>query len=137
MQIQTFTFNAFMENTYVLFDETKEGVLIDPGCYSTEEQEELINFVESEGIDLKLVLNTHGHIDHVYCRPSVAGTGLVSSLYDHLETHAVQLGLKKLYTEASEGARRFFLKKGFMDQGRIDFDIDGVPIHNYNMDKLI
>ena len=108
--------------------------------YTSRNQDGRVTFVSVNPEKLILAyaeLEPDGHIDHVYCRPSVAGTGLVSSLYDHLETHAVQLGLKKLYTEASEGARRFFLKKNFIDRGRIDFDIDGVPIHNYNMDKLI
>ena len=108
--------------------------------YTSRNQDGRITFVSvnPEGLIFAYAeLETDGHIDHVYCRPSVAGTGLVSSLYDHLETHAAQLGLTKLYTEASEGARRFFLKKNFIDRDRIDFDIDGVTIHNYNMDKSI
>jgi glyoxylase-like metal-dependent hydrolase (beta-lactamase superfamily II) len=65
LSIQTFTFNAFSENTYVVFDETKEAVIIDPGCYSREEQKELSSFIENNGLKIKLILNTHCHIDHV------------------------------------------------------------------------
>ena len=65
VQIQSFTFNPFQENTYVLFDETKEAIIIDPGCYEKEEQEELRDFIESEKLTVKLLLNTHCHIDHV------------------------------------------------------------------------
>ena len=39
--IVSFTFNPFYENTYVIYDETGECVVIDPGCYSKEEMEEL------------------------------------------------------------------------------------------------
>ena len=111
-----------------------------PEGYTSRNLDGRITFVSvnPQGLILAYAeLEPDGHIDHVYCRPSSAGTGLVSSLYDHLEAHATQLGLTKLYTEASEGARRFFLKKNFIDRGRIDFDIDGVIIHNYDMDKSI
>ncbi len=82
-------------------------------------------------------LEADGHIDHVYALPEVAGTGVVSLLYDELERQARLLGIQLLYTVASEGARRFFLKKGFTDHGRRDFDIEGVSIHNYHMDKTL
>ncbi len=65
LQIKKFTFNAFQENTYVVFDETNEGVIIDPGCYSKEETQQLDAYIESSGISVKWILNTHCHIDHV------------------------------------------------------------------------
>ncbi len=65
LSIEIFTFNAFSENTYVVFDETSEGVIIDPGCYSREEKQELSSFIENQGIKVKFILNTHCHIDHV------------------------------------------------------------------------
>jgi len=65
IQIQTFAFNPFSENTYVVFDQTGEGVIIDPGCYETEEKTTLAKFIEDEGIKIKYLLNTHCHIDHV------------------------------------------------------------------------
>ena len=63
--IKQFPFNPFMENTFVLFDETKEAVIIDPGCYEDHEHKELVKFIESKDLRVQLVLNTHGHIDHV------------------------------------------------------------------------
>src|SRR5689334_13278313 len=65
IKIQPFTFNAFQENTYVLWDDTKEAVIIDPGCYEKEEREELIDFIESKQLKVVALLNTHCHIDHV------------------------------------------------------------------------
>lgn len=65
MQIQSFTFNPFMENTYLVYDDSSETILIDPGCHDKREQEELISFVENNQLNVKLILNTHGHIDHV------------------------------------------------------------------------
>ena len=65
MQIARFTFNPFQENTYVLYDETLECVIIDPGCYEPEEKEELFNFIQTQTLKPVHLLNTHCHIDHV------------------------------------------------------------------------
>lgn len=65
IQIQTFTFNPFSENTYLVYDETGEGVVIDPGCYEKSEKETLQQFIESNNIKVRYLLNTHCHIDHV------------------------------------------------------------------------
>lgn len=63
--IQSFTFGEFQENTYVLFDETRECVIIDPGCYKSSEQQALVAFIKENGLTPVKVLNTHCHIDHV------------------------------------------------------------------------
>jgi len=65
LKIQTFIFNPFSENTYVVFDETKEAVIIDPGCYEKVEKAELDQFIAEEQLTIKYLLNTHCHIDHV------------------------------------------------------------------------
>ncbi len=65
IQIQTFTFNPFAENTYLVYDETGEGVVIDPGCYEKVEKETLAQFIEAKKLKIKYLLNTHCHIDHV------------------------------------------------------------------------
>lgn len=65
VRLHQFTFNPFQENTFILYDETSEAIIIDPGCYEKEEQNELSQFVSSNGLQVKLLLNTHCHIDHV------------------------------------------------------------------------
>ncbi len=65
IQINRFIFNPFQENTYVLFDETNECVIVDAGCYTSEEQAELEEFISSNKLIPKLAINTHGHIDHI------------------------------------------------------------------------
>jgi hydroxyacylglutathione hydrolase len=65
LQIKKFTFNPFMENTYVLFDETNECIVIDPGCIEKEEERELVEFIEGNNLKLVKLINTHCHIDHV------------------------------------------------------------------------
>jgi len=65
LKIQLFVFNPLQENTYVLFDETNECVIIDPGCATHEENEELAEFIDSNKLTVKYLLNTHCHVDHV------------------------------------------------------------------------
>jgi glyoxylase-like metal-dependent hydrolase (beta-lactamase superfamily II) len=65
LQVKSFVFNPFQENTYVLFDETNEAVIIDAGCYSISEFNLLRDFIASKKLDVKHYLNTHCHIDHI------------------------------------------------------------------------
>lgn len=65
MDIAIFTFNSFAENTYVLYDDTKECVIFDPGCSNEDEQNQLTDFIESNGLTPVKLVNTHCHIDHV------------------------------------------------------------------------
>jgi putative acetyltransferase len=82
-------------------------------------------------------LELSGHIDHLYCRPDLIGHGLGAALYDRLEQEAESLKISRVFVEASEAARRLFLRKGFAEVGRHDFMLDGVPMHNYRMEKWL
>lgn len=66
LKIKQFTFNPIQENTYVVSDATGEAVVIDAGCYFEQEKQALKRYIESEGLTLKLVLNTHLHFDHQF-----------------------------------------------------------------------
>ena len=63
--IKRFVFNPFQENTYVLFDESNECVIVDAGCHSPEEQRELTDFIQKNNLKPVLAINTHGHVDHI------------------------------------------------------------------------
>lgn len=82
-------------------------------------------------------LEDNGHIDCFYCSPDYAGTGVGDALYRTLEDAATARGLRGLHVEASEAARRFFLKHAFSDDGRRDFVHNGTAIHNYAMSKRL
>lgn len=64
MKIQTFTFNPFSVNTYLLYHGDK-AVVIDPGMSSSVEQREFDDFVEEHNLKLTDCWLTHAHIDHV------------------------------------------------------------------------
>ena len=82
-------------------------------------------------------MEADGHIDCFYLAPEVAGSGVGAALYAVLEAEARKSGILSLCVEASEAARRFFLRQGFRDEGRRDFERRGVMIHNYAMTKAL
>ena len=57
--------NPYQENTYILYDETGECVIIDPGMDTAREQNAVVNFIRENRLKPVLLLNTHCHIDHV------------------------------------------------------------------------
>lgn len=65
MKIQPFTFNDFYENSYIVYDETRECIIIDPGCNTISEQKELTDFISDLSLRPIHLINTHCHIDHI------------------------------------------------------------------------
>jgi glyoxylase-like metal-dependent hydrolase (beta-lactamase superfamily II) len=65
LNIHIFRFNPFSENTYVLFNEHKNGIIIDPGNWNEKETEVLEKFIKDKEIRIQNILLTHAHIDHV------------------------------------------------------------------------
>lgn len=81
--IKTFTFNPIAENTYVVYDDSAECVIIDPGCYFHDEKEELKHFIDSKGLKPVRLLNTHCHLDHVFGNKFVFDTyGLKPEIHE-------------------------------------------------------
>jgi hydroxyacylglutathione hydrolase len=72
--VESFVFNMFSENTYVLYDDSKECIIIDPGCYSEDERQRLKSFIEKNNLTPVALINTHCHVDHVFGNRFVAET---------------------------------------------------------------
>ncbi len=69
MTIKKFEFNMLPVNTYIVWDETKEAVVIDAGCYFESEKQALKAYVASNGLTIKHLLCTHLHFDHIFGNP--------------------------------------------------------------------
>jgi glyoxylase-like metal-dependent hydrolase (beta-lactamase superfamily II) len=74
IQIKTFVWNDFQENTYLLYDETKECIIIDPGCYTEKEKKELKDYISSHNLNPVKIAFTHCHVDHILGAPFVDKT---------------------------------------------------------------
>lgn len=66
MNIKRFIFNIFMENTYVVYTDEGDTMVVDPGCSNATEYARLKSFLIENKLKLKFVVNTHAHIDHVF-----------------------------------------------------------------------
>lgn len=56
------------ENCFILFDENKDAFIVDPGASS----ENIIEAIEKNSLNIKYILLTHGHFDHVGAVASLA-----------------------------------------------------------------
>ena len=66
LTVQTFTFSPIQENTYVLYNQERECIIIDPGCYYDEEKETLAAFISDNNLKPLKLVNTHCHLDHIF-----------------------------------------------------------------------
>jgi hydroxyacylglutathione hydrolase len=65
LQVESFTFNPFQENTYILINEHKECWIIDPGMYDAGEVKMMKDFIADNQLKPQQIINTHTHIDHI------------------------------------------------------------------------
>ncbi|TAJ14221.1 MBL fold metallo-hydrolase [Marinilabiliaceae bacterium JC017] len=75
IKIEVLQMNPWQENTYILSDETRECVIIDPGCFSPQEKKYLAEFISQKQYKPVRLLHTHLHLDHVF------GSGFVAETY--------------------------------------------------------
>ena len=94
-----FQFNSFQVNTFVVWDETKECIIIDPGCLSEKECKVLTRFIAENHLQPVRLVNTHYHIDHIL------GNKFVKNYY-RLPVEAHQAG-KAFWDNASVWAANF------------------------------
>lgn len=66
MKVFQISVTPFAMNCYIYFDEnTKEGVIFDPAAYTPDQENQIKKIIEDNGIKIKYIINTHGHIDHI------------------------------------------------------------------------
>ncbi len=72
LSIKSFEFSPIQENTYILYNEFNDCVIIDPGCYYDAEKDELVAFITENKLKPLMLINTHCHLDHVFGNKMVA-----------------------------------------------------------------
>lgn len=112
LQLEQFIFNPFSENTYVVYDDAaKECAIVDPGCSTPSEENQLFGFIDSQHLKPILIINTHGHVDHIL------GNNAVKNRY-HIEVAA--------HPDTSDDitqAKRQAVWLGFRPQGEVNIDL--------------
>jgi glyoxylase-like metal-dependent hydrolase (beta-lactamase superfamily II) len=133
--IQDFCFSAFQENTYVLYNELKEAIIIDPGCYTRIEEKILTDFIRKENLKPSLLLNTHCHLDHVFGNNYVSETyGLTAHIHpneqivlDRLPEAAAKWGVP---TDAYKGPIQYIQEGEIIHFGTDTFKVLLTPGHS-------
>lgn len=100
--ITSFCFNPFQENTYIISHKNNDCWIIDPGCYTLQEQKILTSYIEKQDLKPVKLLNTHCHLDHIY------GNKFICNEY-HLELGIHEKELNILH-HAQMAARMFGVK---------------------------
>lgn len=117
LQVKSFVFSPIAENTYVLYNDQNEAIIIDPGCYFDHEKEELAGFISANDLTVRMLLNTHCHLDHVFGNKFVAEKYSLIPLIHKLETemlsYAPVSGL--MYNLPFEN---FSGEPGFLEEGQ-------------------
>ncbi len=109
LQIKKIVFNPFQVNAYVLYDESRECVLIDPAVSSEAEIQQLETFIQEHKLHPVLLINTHSHIDHLLGNHTMskhfglklaahpAGQPFIDRAHDSAERFGLKLaGTKKI-----------------------------------------
>lgn len=116
MKIAKLVFNPIQENTYVVWDDSMECVIIDAGNFSAREDKALTDFITSHGLHPVAAVNTHGHFDHTL------GVGYVKRTFGVPFMLSGKDGF--LLDGASAGAAVFGVQVGSMPT--VDTDLDTV-----------
>ena len=66
LNVKIFQFNPLQENTYLVYDNQKNCLIFDPGCYFDNERDVLVDFILKNGLLPVQLWNTHCHLDHVF-----------------------------------------------------------------------
>lgn len=97
MVVVKFTFNPFSENTYILYDNTKACIIVDPGCYDVNEQKRLVKFINDNDLKPVRLINTHCHIDHIF------GNAFIAKTYGlELEAHKDSVAVLEMGAEVAK-----------------------------------
>ncbi|MGJ1206334.1 MBL fold metallo-hydrolase [Sphingobacterium lactis] len=102
LHIQTFTFNPYQENTYVIYNDEKECIIVDPGMHNYQEENYFSDYIEKNQLKPVLLINTHGHIDHVLGNKFVSEKyGLTPQFHEgelplviQVQNYAPQMGIR-------------------------------------------
>ena len=135
LKIKSFTFNPYQENTYLIFDDSKEAVVIDPGNYEAYENESISKFIDENKLQLKKIILTHCHIDHClgnkYLNEKYGAELLIPfderDLYKNVENIATLFGFAN-YSHLDEN--KYLKEKDKIEFGNIKLDVLFLPGHS-------
>ncbi len=135
INIQSFTFGPFQENTYILSDETQDCIIIDPGNSNSSEHTQLSNYISEKKLKpVKLIL-THAHIDHINGNKYVFDTyKLLPEVHKDdlffIEKHTATAFMYGLTVEQSPMPQNFLKEGNIIKFGNSELHVVHTPGHS-------
>lgn len=145
LNLQIIPVGVFQQNCSVIWDENKNAAIIDAG----DNAETIIKFVEDQQLNVKKLLITHAHLDHIMAVESVAK-------HFGVEVYGSQLADKPLFENLSEICTNYglpsvpaFLPDHWLEEddiievGSLSFQVRHLPGHSpghigfFNMENKI
>lgn len=148
IQIEHFTFNSFYTNCFVVWDESLECAILDPGCSSEPELQKITGFISSKGLTPVCIMLTHCHFDHIYGMSALTKEYGIPVHADMQEMYTLQVTnphvcnaygltlpeeypLIKTSAEMHDGGRPAFVMDGdTITVGSLLFDVIATPGHS-------
>lgn len=132
MLIRTLPVGPLQVNCYIVgCPRTKKALIIDPG----DEGEYILSVLEQEGLDLQMVVNTHGHFDHVG-----ANSFVIEKTGVELCMHSDDLPLLKVAAKYAESyglpavespqPKRLLKNGDLIEVGDLSFEVIHTPGHS-------
>ena len=111
MRFLHLVFNHFLVNTYLIYADNNDCVLIDPACNNEMEEQKLQEVISNHKLSIKYILLTHTHIDHI------AGCEFAKKTYRN-----AKLVMHKDALPLYENANNFTMVMGFNKQNLPEVD---------------
>ncbi len=142
LEFVTLPGNPFMENTYIINDETRECIIVDPGCSSKEEQKRLVEYIEIKCLKPVQLINTHCHIDHVLGNKYVSlRFGLTPKYHEEeqqvLDACSWVAGQYGIPYDPSPNAKEFLDVSKPLEFGNSSFELRFTPGHSPGSVSLV
>ena len=133
--VKKFTFNPFQENSYIVYAPDKSAVIIDPGCLTSSEKKELLDFISTNELHPKALLSTHCHLDHVMGNAFVLSNFTIDYYIHKLDIPVLQAAERSAQVygvagfESSPQPTKFMEDKQILQFGEIRLEVIFGPGH--------
>lgn len=143
MKVQVFVVGKFYTNCYIVIcEQTNDAIIVDPGFESNTEAEEVLGLIKANDLNLKLIVNTHGHPDHTCGNGVVKETFKVPILIHRLDAHMLgETGRRTAnflgFEKSSPPADKLLSDGDLLNFGKVTLRVMHTPGHSHGSISLL
>lgn len=135
LYLKSFCFNPFQQNTYLIYDDKGTAYIIDPGNYTSSENDVLKNFISKKKLNLSRLLLTHAHIDHILGNKFILDTyGLLPEVHKDdlyfIENMAKSGAMYGINCDPSPTPQKYINDGDVITLGEYEFNCIHTPGHS-------